>query len=1214
MPPVLTRITSFNLDVEDWYSCHTSDDEAYQDALERNSVASWYTARGAASTAASVVFTSIACGSPSRIADADQALAEMVPEPVDDARPQHEPPDLDEEDAPLSKRTRSISAGPLPSVYSPTISTTPVVKSKTSARQLVPNRRAQPSLLRTVATSAPSASSAKPSPPQPATPMVVPLRALISVLPDGVSVRLQLAPAIFCFGDVPLPLSAGASTDYSALLLGPEGGLDANSPDNDKAALGAEESTTPKAVPASKLDADCAVKLLTRPRGTTPYKPGSAVKGDASGGDRNPATPKDQNKAGKSEVAGEGKEAHRKPGGGFPGAFLQRLFYGRRDNRTDARGSLQNEPPPPPATVQELGSELLMASAAAAVAELANAAQLVPVVAGYVQAAPLGVAAAAVPAAASEAGPLDEAAAAAQRLSAEIFRNVLRTSAGGAGGAATPKGLLSPRDTAFQPLVSRTPQRDQELANAAAPPSNSTPAASGPQPQSPGVEATQASPCGAEAALALLVGLADDVTGDGAEPEVIPSAPNDEPLASHQNAAAVVVTKEATSAAVELPEGLLTPNLSLENLDCGGLPMPELEQCESPVTAAAPPPGAADLAASTSADAEAEADDADSSNAAESSETPAAAAAAPVASPAERAIAVAESGNPAEAAAAASPRTVSKRAYGTVARLVKKMAPNFRDSTMMSVSTNSVQAASMVTAAAAVPDAVAEGNANAATVAAERSPAEAESAEVHGNGNAPAETNDDGASGAVAAPALFVFGQEQPKSAKPSLGRTRSINAKTGAAAANDDAVAPAEIAGRKRKGDDEILPNAKVPVVAERSSSNTSQDSLGPVPSAERPGATASPLPSATDSVAPPAAAQPQAAATSAPSSAPNTEAPPADSSSSSEPVQGAALAAAAPPCQPPAAVALELPPSSTADSVEAPERQVLASTAPACADESKPVAAAPLALDMPATAAVTEAEIQPFIETAAEVAVEDAAAAAAPEPFKAPAMAAVPDEQPASRKATAAGAPAADAHHSVAAHGSIGGALSLPASPPAAAAEGAAEPAAAEAAAVSLEAPESSNVAAVQQQQPVTHIVQAPEPPPTAVSPIVPAVVVEVKEGAPAPVGDDLPCTSLEAPSAVAAHVQKAEALEVRSIDTQAAVQEPGTKQSAQEAATPPPVGEVEPAPAAAVTDAVAVPVVSERAAESQLPAERSTEKPAEGGKQKRRSSFALFGCFRA
>ncbi|GIL59575.1 hypothetical protein Vafri_14321 [Volvox africanus] len=706
MPPELCSISSFNPDLDDWYSCHTSDDEAFQDALERNSIASFFSARGGVSTATSFVYTSIAISSPARLADADQALAEMVPEPIGDLDPRqlHEPPEIDEEDAPVLKRTRS--AVPLQSAFSPSrITSTPSTKTKSNAR--VGARRGQ--IFRALAVSSPSLPSAKV--PHAATPAAGSVRVSISVQPDSASVRVQVLPAIFCFGDVPLPIPSG-STDYCAVLLGPEDSVAAEDSFLVKRERGSpqtpisnpDEPTTPTAEPVAtaQLDADCAVKLLTRPRGATPCKPD---------------TPKDQNKKRQADEK-EGKPGG--SGGGFPGFFLQRLFSGMLNSRgSNSSNGCSNDESLPPATVQELGSELLMASAVIATADVAAAAQEIPVVAGYVQAAGPVATAAAVPATVSsasaiplntgrESGMVDEAAAAAHHLSVEIFRNVLQATADNVGGDSSPKALLSPRDTTFPSTEARMPQRDQIATGPTTwtaevsdfPSADAIPLGGGDfggtpirhQDYSPSMSQKHSSP--RDAALELLVSLASGVIeADVREPVALGrdaiTKTNKHEAAPDPASAEVVaeVGRYTAAGAIAEIDGRVTSSLSTDGLalDCSGLPMPELEKCESPVTVGAPAVGVAADATGIHLNVDRQEGNLLTATAAVDSST----------ATVKRLLI------PPEAAPTiASPRTVSKRAYGTVARLVKKIAPSFRDTTILSMSTSSIQASALAAPAA----------------------------------------------------------------------------------------------------------------------------------------------------------------------------------------------------------------------------------------------------------------------------------------------------------------------------------------------------------------------------------------------------------------------------------------------------------------------------------------------------------------------------------
>lgn len=379
--------------------------------------------------------------------------------------------------------------------------------------------------------------------------------------------------------------------------------------------------------------------------------------------------------------------------------FFKRLFSGLRGSNG---GSGSTAATPEPVTAQQLGLKLLANAEPATI----TAGRDTVMAAGFVQAAPAENAGspAATAAASSPARGArypEDAAAAAHRLSTDIFRNVINAAA-----MVSPKA--SPRDTAFP---TRTPgkvqQRDQQEQPAAA--GAAAAEREGSQPATPsrgtsndGASSHAGSPDDKHAGLVALL------TGCIAEDPVAESA------AAGAPAAAAATTAEAQG--VEQEAGQLQPaGASREVSEGGGLPMPLLEKCDSPLvdTRAG---GFADevqpVASSSGAEGAAGAAAAAVEPAAEqeaAAAAPAAMTAAATAAPAAAVSPAAASVVAAETAAAnsASPRTVGRRAYGTVANVVKKLIPSFRDSaatTSVSASANgaptSPAAAGSVTAAA----------------------------------------------------------------------------------------------------------------------------------------------------------------------------------------------------------------------------------------------------------------------------------------------------------------------------------------------------------------------------------------------------------------------------------------------------------------------------------------------------------------------------------
>eukprot|EP00198_Chlamydomonas_reinhardtii_P006799 XP_001696135.1 predicted protein [Chlamydomonas reinhardtii] len=426
-----------------------------------------------------------------------------------------------------------------------------------------------------------------------------------------------------------------------------------------------------------------------------------------------------------------------------------------------------------------------------------------------------------------------EAAAAVHRMSTDIFRNVLRASGGGGGDVSSPgKAQRSPRDTAFLSSAAATKaaatasprQRDQAPTAAFA--ADTGAAADSINSKMPtrasataiGASAAEGSPCKDEqsapgvAAMALLAGLA---------------AP---PAAAAQPPAAIR-TGGGLAAAGSLE--MLAPGQSGEMSEGGGLPMPDLEKCESPVMAKAA---------------------AGSGKEAEPVPEPVAAVQAAVVPPVPTAAAEAV----AEAGATASPRTVSKKAYGTVANIVRKMAAaGAKPPTLLAATT-------AVAAAAGVEHAVPEVQ----------------------------ESQKEQADAAAQSPGapMFIFGQEQPKTAKTPVIRPRPISAKpaaTPAAGAAGEPTTPADAAGRKRKSELEDLPIAKMPVSSGKNAiaggagpntpgASTEPGAPSPAPAAAKPAAqelVVAPAP-ATDAAAPreaiaEAGRKAQAAVEAAPSAA---------------------------------------------------------------------------------------------------------------------------------------------------------------------------------------------------------------------------------------------------------------------------------------------------------------------------------------------------------
>ncbi|KXZ50096.1 hypothetical protein GPECTOR_18g72 [Gonium pectorale] len=144
----------------------------------------------------------------------------------------------------------------------------------------------------------------------------------------------------------------------------------------------------------------------------------------------------------------------------------------------------------------------------------------------------------------------------------------------------------------------------------------------------------------------------------------------------------------------------------------------------------------------------------------------------------------------------ASPGSASRAAYGTVAGLVKKMIPSFRDSTVACVPVR----APPPPLAPDSPKATASAAGSAAEPQPELQPGLSTVSDALGvQPVTPV---------AQRSPAIFVFGQERPKSGRRSASKAVRIGATPPRSAA---AVPSAEVDGRKRKADATELPRAKL-------------------------------------------------------------------------------------------------------------------------------------------------------------------------------------------------------------------------------------------------------------------------------------------------------------------------------------------------------------------------------------------------------------------
>ncbi|KAG2431942.1 hypothetical protein HYH02_013160 [Chlamydomonas schloesseri] len=995
MPPPVARVTSFSVDIEDWHSCTPSDDDAYQEALERNSNASFFTCRTHAPSSV-VSAAQNEPESPTRLQDAEAALAGLVPESLSEAKLQHAAPALEPSDTPAAKKTKSAA---LP----PTASAAGAPRSKPApTRRTTPLRSAS---LRTTCSPSPAAAgdSAAVNIDTAAAPAAAIsdaeatlVRVHIIPRPDDTGVQLQILPSVLClFGSVPFPAPSASSLDFAAALLLQAGGRSEAVSSAGGAALTPAPSVGSGAATGASPAAQAAV-------------PPQASEGGASAAGEDPIELKDQSSkvrrgaaAGKATAGGSSdKNAQaagldlRKSQAAFPGSMLlKRIFSGFNGN--NASNSNTGSMPaaaasagigtaaaaPPPASVQELGAELLAArGCCAADGQLAGAAAAsATVVAGYVQAAAAGAGSVpASPGAGISVGTADaaaaeaEAAAAVHRMSTDMFRNVLRASGGGGGAdVASPGGkvLRSPRDTAFSSAaaaakaaaVTASPrQRDQAPAahaadTGSAADGSSTASCKNAQAATPartsnpagGAGTGEGSPCKDEqsepgvAALALLAGLAT------------PPAP--------QVPASIRTDGGAGLAAAGSLE-MLAPGQSGDMSEGGGLPMPDLEKCESPVMAKAaassggsklpggspPPLPAVPLAAAVSEEV-ADAEEVTLSVAQEPEQAAAAAEAqgAPVlpvpTSAAGAEAAVAESG------ATASPRTVSKKAYGTVANVVRKMVPGFRDSALMALASSTEAAAAPTPPPPRPPVAPRAAKVPAGPKAAAPVTAAVTVAGVEAAAPEAKEAPQGQADGAVQSPGapMFIFGQEQPKTAKTPVIRPRPISAKPPAASPAGGAgepTTPVDAAGRKRKSELEDLPIAKMPVSAGKTASTSGVGVISPG------GSTA------------PEAPSPLPAATAAPKSA--AEVPvvaPAPSAKQAEAAAPRDIAADA------SSTATEAAPQATVEPVRAPLRHSVTSEieevtlAPQPVPAAQPVAPAAQAQALEAQPAVQQPPVKP-------------------------------------------------------------------------------------------------------------------------------------------------------------------------------------------------------------------------------------------------------------
>ncbi|KAG2494873.1 hypothetical protein HYH03_007112 [Edaphochlamys debaryana] len=471
--------------------------------------------------------------------------------------------------------------------------------------------------------------------------------------------------------------------------------------------------------------------------------------------------------------------------------------------------------------------------------------------------------------------------------------------------------LLSPRDTAFHPAAAAaSPQRDQVLlpgaANASALALDDTSAALDSEPVTPSRKPAardgsaggasgdgspgEQQPTAGLAALALLTELAAEAEG-ATPPAAAGSGPSGGPLTLEPSRGSL------RSAGGSL--GLLTPGMSGDASD-----LPACEKCDSPVALACSPamaepepeaeaelevPAAAGPAPPSPAAARSHLEGAsalrDSPRTANrratntvanlvkkmvpsfrvseavgaslageqlplSGDTPASKGAEGV-SPARAGVPTAPVlfgvADDAEEAAA-SPCTKSKLAYGTVAQVVKKMVPSFRESEVMTSSLTGEQALAAAAVLAAAPSVC--GGAGSMRVSAAGLPqAEPEGVQRLGSEEVPAlevEVEDEvlgltqeeapasaGPSGSSrpAPPELFVFGlaHEQPKI------RTPTIKPRPNSAKANGGPKTPSsnDPAARKRKADEEVLPSAKVATPPSAAATSSSPPSASPAAAA---------------------------------------------------------------------------------------------------------------------------------------------------------------------------------------------------------------------------------------------------------------------------------------------------------------------------------------------------------------------------------------------
>ncbi|GFR48670.1 hypothetical protein Agub_g10625 [Astrephomene gubernaculifera] len=321
---------------------------------------------------------------------------------------------------------------------------------------------------------------------------------------------------------------------------------------------------------------------------------------------------------------------------------------------------------------------------------------------------------------------------------------------------------------------------------------------------------------------------------------------------------------QAAKADANAENSPLFQGISAEVSEYSGLPTPALEHCDSPVTIGAV--GLEEVEGSATDDDE-------------------------VSGPASQGAGTAAAKLAAETSAVgtatASPRTMSKKAYGTVAQLVKKMVPNFRDSAVMSMmatdSPRDEQApvadteASVQIAARSVEEAEPCPTAEQPVVeqaSADPSCGEEEAVGATDEGQGveqlpdtyeqetkcvaaptaaaqvpdgltPSQPGDCGTAlpaaqqeehtdskqadetpsppGDQFAPGMFIFGQEQPKPAKHPIIKPRPVSAKAAAVATASDPVAAVDV-GRKRKADAEVLPCAKMATPNDKADAETTQ------------------------------------------------------------------------------------------------------------------------------------------------------------------------------------------------------------------------------------------------------------------------------------------------------------------------------------------------------------------------------------------------------